>query len=88
MLDDAVLLSRCLLMELVLSVSLCFVCLRSIWPSSYGDTIFSWKIIQAFDQLMGLLPPTSAEALPKHYKALTIDPNFSISDFYPRDSIV
>ncbi|KAA8544327.1 hypothetical protein F0562_022339 [Nyssa sinensis] len=38
-----------------------------------------------FDQLMGVLPPRSAHALPKAYQALMTDENSNIIDFYPTD---
>ncbi|KAL6537875.1 hypothetical protein OROHE_012162 [Orobanche hederae] len=36
-----------------------------------------------FDQLMGVLPPRSAHALPSPYKGLMINENSKIFDFYP-----
>ncbi|KAL8057894.1 hypothetical protein ABFX02_04G213100 [Erythranthe guttata] len=36
-----------------------------------------------FDQLMGVLPPRSAHALPISYKELMVDENSNIFDFYP-----
>ncbi|EEF38596.1 5'-_3' exoribonuclease, putative [Ricinus communis] len=38
-----------------------------------------------FDQLMGVLPPRSAHALPKSYRQLMIDERSSIIDFYPAE---
>ncbi|KAI7757811.1 hypothetical protein M8C21_029187, partial [Ambrosia artemisiifolia] len=38
-----------------------------------------------FDQLMVVLPPTSAHALPTPYQALMTDEESSILDFYPSD---
>ncbi|KAI3450758.1 hypothetical protein Pfo_007423 [Paulownia fortunei] len=38
-----------------------------------------------FDQLMGVLPPGSAHALPIAYKGLMIDKNSNIIDFYPTE---
>ena len=37
----------------------------------------------AFEQLLSVLPPYSAEALPKPFRKLMIDPLSPISDFYP-----
>uniref|UniRef100_A0A2N9HEK2 Uncharacterized protein n=1 Tax=Fagus sylvatica TaxID=28930 RepID=A0A2N9HEK2_FAGSY len=38
-----------------------------------------------FDQLLSVLPPMSAHALPKVYQALMMDEESSIIDFYPTD---
>ncbi|CAA2978262.1 5 -3 exoribonuclease 3-like [Olea europaea subsp. europaea] len=38
-----------------------------------------------FDQLMGVLPPRSAHALPLAYKALMVDKSSKIIDFYPTE---
>nr|XP_043630560.1 5'-3' exoribonuclease 3-like [Erigeron canadensis] len=38
-----------------------------------------------FDQLMAVLPPTSAHALPRSYQSLMTDKDSSILDFYPSD---
>ncbi|KAI3756792.1 hypothetical protein L1987_56615 [Smallanthus sonchifolius] len=38
-----------------------------------------------FDQLMAVLPPMSAHALPRPYQSLMIDEESSILDFYPTD---
>ncbi|KAL3653390.1 hypothetical protein CASFOL_003071 [Castilleja foliolosa] len=38
-----------------------------------------------FDQLMGVLPPRSAHALPSAYKGVMIDQNSNIIDFYPTE---
>ena len=38
-----------------------------------------------FQQLMGVLPPRSAHALPTPLAALMTDPGSEISDFYPED---
>ncbi|KAL0369492.1 UNVERIFIED_CONTAM: 5'-3' exoribonuclease 4 [Sesamum angustifolium] len=37
------------------------------------------------DQLMGVLPPGSAHALPSAYKGLVVDENSNIIDFYPTE---
>ncbi|KAL0389952.1 UNVERIFIED_CONTAM: 5'-3' exoribonuclease 3 [Sesamum calycinum] len=37
------------------------------------------------DQLMGVLPPGSAHALPSAYKGLMVDENSNIIDFYPTE---
>jgi 5'-3' exoribonuclease 2 len=38
-----------------------------------------------FDQLLGVLPPSSAHALPLAYRPLMLDENSEIIDFFPSD---
>ncbi|XP_059430265.1 5'-3' exoribonuclease 3-like [Corylus avellana] len=41
--------------------------------------------LKPFDQLLAVLPPKSAHALPKAYQALMTDPESKIIDLYPTD---
>lgn len=58
---------------------------------SIGEMKMSFQkgtIFRPFEQLMGVLPAASKQAIPKQFHGLMTDPDSEIIDFYPEDFVV
>ena len=60
------------------------MCLRP-WYCRYTIEFDLGKPLRPMEQLMAVLPPESADALPLSLAKLMTDPDSPIKDFYPRE---
>ncbi|KAL8501276.1 hypothetical protein ACS0TY_020721 [Phlomoides rotata] len=83
MLGSVVLFFWSSILDMVLSISLRTLCIRL--ERTHSDKHEIHLPFKPFDQLMGVLPPRSAHALPAAFKGLMCDEDSTIIDFYPSD---